>query len=80
MEKVNLIAIGDEMEINDNERKEVKKKLQQLVIALKNKDISEIEKVAKMTILTEPEFRGVLKSLVDQAVAEAIVKNIFRLL
>jgi hypothetical protein len=66
------------MEIIDNERKEVKKKLQHLVKQLyqDNNDMNEAYNDAVMLVLSSPRFKGILTSIVSQAVAEAVARII----
>ncbi|MEI6048844.1 MAG: hypothetical protein WCS03_08090 [Bacteroidota bacterium] len=76
MENRKLLAIGDEIEITDNESKEVKKKLQYLIKKLYQEcsNINECGDKATLIVMSEPQFRGVLTSIVSQAVAEAVVR------
>lgn len=54
-----------------------KKKLQNLMRQLLFKDCSNLDEAsdeATIIIMSDPQFRGVLKSIVEQAVAEAICR------
>jgi len=76
MENRKLLAIGDEVEITDNERKEVKKKLQHLIKQLYQEcnNINECDYKATFIIMSDPKFKGVLKSIVSEAVSKAVVR------
>lgn len=76
MNGLKQLAIGDAMEIADNESKEVKKKLQELIKLLfqESDDIGKISDVATEIVLSEPQYRGILKSIVSMAIVEATVK------
>lgn len=76
MENKKPLAIGDEIEITDNQSKEVKKKLQSLIKQLYQEcnNINECCDKATLIVMAEPQFKGVLKSIVNQAIAEAVAR------
>ncbi|HBE42434.1 MAG TPA: hypothetical protein DDW27_14765 [Bacteroidales bacterium] len=64
------------MEITDNQSKEVKKKLQSLIRQLYQEcnNLNETHDKAVTIIMSDPRLRGILKHIVDQAVAEATAR------
>lgn len=76
MENGKQLAIGNEIEITDNKSKEVKKKLQSLVKRLFQEcnNLHEVSDEAIVIIMSDPQYKGVLKSIVTQAVAEVVVR------